>query len=169
MSDKIFKLTLVTPDRTVLDGVDATEVDAFGIDGAFHALPGHEPFLTALPETNPEKGPTEDFGKSTFWYRNPAGERHDYNVDGGFIEVLPHKVTVLAKFACSTEEMSSKEYYEAEKQIQEEITRKLEESKKKADKSEYELLEINEMELQLRKSVIRVQSSQRKRDFGKKS
>jgi F-type H+-transporting ATPase subunit epsilon len=171
MSDKTFKLTLVTPERTILDGVEATEVNVPGIEGVFHVLPGHEPFLTALSSSDPKEDPPKFF---QLWYRNPAGERIDFTVDEGFIEVLPDKVSVLAGFACPESEMTKAEFEESERLKQEEITKRLEETKKKDEKDmtqkdiEDRRIEISELELQLQKSMSRVQFSQRKKNVIKK-
>ena len=154
MSDRTFKLTLVTPERTVLDEVEAVAVDAQGMEGRFNALPGHEPFLTALSKK-----------MTTMWYRDPQGVRTDFVVEEGFVEVLPDRVTILAGYACAVPEMEKAEFMELEKQKQEELQKRIEEAQKKPEQSEDERIEINELELQLQKSMIRVQmASQRKKD-----
>ena len=122
MSDKTFKLTLVSPERTVLDGVEAVAVDAQGVEGRFNALPGHEPFLTALKK-----------GMSFVWYRDPAGTRTDFMVEDGFVEVLPDRVTILASYACPVPELDKEEFMEGEKQKQDEIKKRIEEAQKKPD------------------------------------
>ena len=83
MSQRQFKLTVVSPDRSLVKDVDIIAMGAKGSAGEFSALPGHTPFLTDLPP-------------SIMWYKSPDGLRTEILVGGGFVEVLPEKVTVLA-------------------------------------------------------------------------
>ena len=80
------KLTLeiVTPDRALVrDEVD--EIQVPGSEGSFGILPGHTPLLAIL-------------GIGELWYRI-GQEKHFVAVTGGFVEVLPERVTVLAQVA----------------------------------------------------------------------
>ncbi|MDR2349147.1 MAG: F0F1 ATP synthase subunit epsilon [Deltaproteobacteria bacterium] len=144
MSEKHFKLTLVTPEHSLLDGEEAIAVNAQGTEGTFNARPGHEPFLTALKD------------RSELWYRSPSGEVVDFYVEDGFVEVLPDRVTVLAGYACRNEEMSKDDFLELENQRTAEIRKKIEETKKIQD-TEKGRIEIEELEIQLQKSVTRLQ------------
>lgn len=77
------KLTLevVTPDRSLVrEEVD--EVQVPGSEGYFGVLPGHTPLLATLKV-------------GEFWYR-VGQEKHYLAIAGGFVEVLPDRVTVLA-------------------------------------------------------------------------
>jgi|SRR5687767_4899066 len=77
------KLTLeiVTPDRSLVrDDVD--EVQLPGSEGYFGVLPGHTPLLSMLMV-------------GELWYRSGQEKRY-LAVAGGFVEVLPDRVTVLA-------------------------------------------------------------------------
>jgi len=81
---KTIHLRIVTPDRTVVDKpVDM--VGAVGTEGAFTVLPGHTDFLTALRS-------------DALWYRQD-GRTKELAVSGGFIEVKPDHVRVLADSA----------------------------------------------------------------------
>ena len=83
-------LRIVTPDRTVVDApVDM--VGAVGSEGAFAVLPGHIDFLT-------------DLRSDALWYRH-NGETREMAVSGGFIEVKPDHVSVLADSAEYVEEI----------------------------------------------------------------
>ena len=74
-------LEIVTPDRALVrDQVD--EVQVPGSEGSFGILPGHTPLLAIL-------------GIGELWYRT-GQEKHYVAVAGGFVEVLPERVTVLA-------------------------------------------------------------------------
>ena len=78
------KLEVVTPDKMVLSD-DVEIVVATGTEGEFGVLKGHIPFLTTLKE-----------GELRF----RKGGKLDYMaVTGGFAEVQPDKVTVLAEAA----------------------------------------------------------------------
>jgi F-type H+-transporting ATPase subunit epsilon len=80
------KLTLeiVTPDRALVrEEVD--EVELPGYEGYFGVLPGHTPLLATLKV-------------GELWYRT-GSEKHFLAIAGGFVEVLPDRVTVLAQIA----------------------------------------------------------------------
>jgi F-type H+-transporting ATPase subunit epsilon len=83
MSERQFKLTVVSPDRDLVVDLPVTAVGARGTEGDFTALPGHAPFLT-------------DLRPALMWYRGPDQVRQEIFVGGGFVEVLPGKVTILA-------------------------------------------------------------------------
>jgi F0F1-type ATP synthase epsilon subunit len=155
MSDKHFTLTLVTPDRCLLDAVDVIAVNAQGELGTFNARPGHEPFLTALK------------GNSELWYRDPTGTIVDFYVEDGIIEVLPERVTVLASVAYNTVEMSKGEVEEIERQKTEEIKKKIEETKRLASDSGMGKIEIEELEWELKKSTRRIQFLRKNKDLRK--
>jgi F-type H+-transporting ATPase subunit epsilon len=77
-------LELVTPERRVLSE-EVVEVRIPGVLGELGVLPGHTPLLTAL-------------GTGPLAYTQ-AGVEHRLAVQGGFAEVLPDRVTVLARVA----------------------------------------------------------------------
>ena len=81
MAEKILQLEVVTPEQTVVsEQVDI--VMAPGYFGEFGALPNHIPFLAQL-----QPGEVK--------YRK-GGQLEHLVVGGGYAEVLPTKVTVLA-------------------------------------------------------------------------
>jgi F-type H+-transporting ATPase subunit epsilon len=84
------RLLVVTPLRTVLD-TQTEEVQLPGILGALGVLPGHTPLLTALGT-----------GELAFRGRADSGL---LVVSGGFAEVLPDQVTVLADLVEAPEEI----------------------------------------------------------------
>ncbi len=79
------ELTVVTPEKEVVR-IDGQMVMAPGSVGEFGVLPNHTPFLTSLQT-----------GKLV--YKDNGGKDHLVFVSGGFVEVLPDKVTVLAESA----------------------------------------------------------------------
>ena len=78
------ELQIVTPDRLVLrENVDEVEIP--GSEGYFGVLPGHTPLLASL-------------AVGELWYRQ--GQEKTYlSIAFGFAEVLPDRVTILARLA----------------------------------------------------------------------
>jgi F-type H+-transporting ATPase subunit epsilon len=89
MADRL-KLELATPTRLVVSG-EADEVVVPGTEGAFGVLPGHAPLLSLV-------------GTGEVMYRT-GREEHYLAVSGGFAEVGPDHVTILAETAESPEEI----------------------------------------------------------------
>ena len=84
------RLEVVTPERVVLQE-DADIVVARGAEGDLGVLHGHEPLITPL-------------AVGEMMYRVRGEERH-LAVSGGFLEVTPDKVVVLADVAERSEEI----------------------------------------------------------------
>lgn len=81
MAEKLH-FSLVSPEREVFVG-DVDQVDAPGSEGDFGVLAGHAPFMTALRE-----------GFVTVH----EGERlHRFELQGGFADVSPLGLTILAE------------------------------------------------------------------------
>lgn len=87
---KTITLEIVTPDKMVLKE-DVDYVGAPGINGEFGVLPDHIPFLSAL-------------GIGSLYYKL-NGKKFYVFVAGGFAEVSPAKVTVLAEVAEKAEDI----------------------------------------------------------------
>ena len=84
MIPKELTLEIVTPDRPLVhETVD--EVVLPGTEGELGILPGHTPLLTTLKV-------------GALWYRK-RDQRYYVAVALGFAEVLPDRVTVLARMA----------------------------------------------------------------------
>ncbi len=83
MTDKLH-FSLVSPERELFSG-QVDQVDAPGSEGDFGVLAGHAPFMTALRE-----------GVVTV-HNNGTLER--YAIEGGFADVTPDGLTVLAESA----------------------------------------------------------------------
>ena len=75
------RLDIVTPDRHVLTE-EVDEVNIPGSEGYFGVLPGHLPLLTMI-------------GTGVLSYQL-KGKRHPFAVNGGFAEVLPDRVIIMA-------------------------------------------------------------------------
>jgi len=76
--------SLVSPEREVFSGL-VDQVDAAGVEGDFGVLPDHAPFMTALRE-----GRVLVIDGST---------RRAFDVQGGFADVTPAGLTILAEHA----------------------------------------------------------------------
>ncbi len=79
---KTIQVEVVTPERSAFSG-PATYVIARGTEGELGVLPEHAPLITALRE-------------SVLMVRRPDGQEIRMGVTGGFLEVTPTRVTVLA-------------------------------------------------------------------------
>lgn len=84
------RLEVVTPERLLLEE-DADIVVARGAEGDVGILHGHEPLITQL-------------ATGELMYRS-EGEVHHLAISGGFLEVRPDKVVVLADVAERSEEI----------------------------------------------------------------
>lgn len=84
MADK-FILEVVTPQKAVVSEA-IQSISAPGSEGEFCALKGHTTFLTSLKI-------------GSIFYKDSAGNERTLFVNGGFAEVLPNKVTILAESA----------------------------------------------------------------------
>ena len=103
MSEGI-ELEIVTPERKLL-AVHASEVIVPGIEGYFGVLPGHAPFLTRL-------------GVGEISYKDPAGTHYLAAADG-IVEVLPNRVTILARLCESSREIDVERAREAKRRAEE--------------------------------------------------
>ena len=133
MAEKIL-LEIVTPEKKVLsETVDI--VVAPGEEGEFGALPGHIPFLCKLK-----------VGELKF--RIGTVSRH-IAIMGGYAEVLPHHVTILATAA---EEASEIDVVRA-KLARERAERRLAESKDK--------MEFTRAQAALQRAIARLKVAER--------
>ncbi|MBN2741611.1 MAG: F0F1 ATP synthase subunit epsilon [Rhodobacteraceae bacterium] len=83
---------LVAPERKLASEGEAVEVMVPGADGDLTVMPGHAPMLTTLRP-----------GRLTLVTRS---ETHSYAVTGGFAEITPEGVTVLAERSLPAEEFT---------------------------------------------------------------
>jgi F-type H+-transporting ATPase subunit epsilon len=86
MAEKLH-FSLVSPERELFSGL-VDQVDAPGSEGDFGVLAGHAPFMTTLKE-----------GRVTV---HNDGHLKVYEVRGGFADVTPDGLTVLAEHAVET-------------------------------------------------------------------
>ncbi len=83
MADKLH-FSLVSPECELFAG-EVDQVDAPGSEGDFGVLANHAPFMTALKE-----GPVRVYNNGTVT---------TYQVRGGFADVTPEGLTILAEHA----------------------------------------------------------------------
>lgn len=76
--------SLVAPERQLFSA-EVDQVDAPGAEGDFGVLAGHAPFMTAL-----KAGPVTVYEGSS---------RRVFNIEGGFADVTPAGLTILAEQA----------------------------------------------------------------------
>jgi len=82
MPNNTFNLTVVAPDKTVVDEV-VDSVTAPGVLGYFGIMAGHEPFVTQLKP-------------GVVTYRDAGGAESHVFVAGGFCEASGQTVIILA-------------------------------------------------------------------------
>ncbi|MGV3617657.1 MAG: ATP synthase F1 subunit epsilon [Fimbriimonas sp.] len=97
-----FHLSVVAPDKSVVEEA-ATSLVAPGNEGYFGVMAGHVPLIAAL-----RPGLLE--------FADKVGTRHFVYIGGGFVEVTPERVTVLADEA---ERASNIDLASAERSLEE--------------------------------------------------
>jgi F-type H+-transporting ATPase subunit epsilon len=133
------ELEIVTPERKLL-AVHASEVIVPGIEGYFGVLPGHAPFLTRL-------------GVGEISYKDPAGTHYLAAADG-IVEVLPNRVTILARLCESAREIDVERAREAKRRAEETM-------KQSAKLSDQDMLMV---ELSMKKALTRLMVAGRTRN-----
>lgn len=132
---------IVTAERTVFDDhVDM--VVAPGIEGQLGILPSHAPLITSLT-----------YGELVL--HREGLEDEFIAIGGGFMEVLPDHVTILADSAERAEEIDEARAEEARKRAAELMAQK-----------QTEDVDLARAEAALRRSMIRLKVARRKRRAG---
>ena len=134
------KLDIVTVERLVYSE-DVDMVIAPGIDGELGILPRHAPLLTALAygELRAKRG----------------SEEYSFAVSGGFMEVQPDHVTVLADTAEYAEEIDIERAEAARRRAEERLQAMAD------DKIDY-----TKAEAALRRSLVRIKVAEARRRRG---
>ncbi len=104
-----FELTVVSADRKIFSG-QVTSVRVSGVEGELGVYAGHTPLLTAI-KPGMVKFTLED-NKEEFIY-----------VSGGFLEVQPTVVTVLADVAIRGDELDEQRILAAKRKAEETISK----------------------------------------------
>ena len=100
------KLEIVTQERRVYSADDVEMVIAPGSEGEMGILPRHAPLITSLQE-------------GVMRVKRLGGREEMLAIHGGFMEVLPDQVTVLADSAERAEEIDIARAEEARQRAQE--------------------------------------------------
>ncbi len=113
------RMEIVTPDKLVLSD-DVEYVGVPGIIGQFGVLSNHIPFLSALTI-------------GSLYYRKEGKNKYVF-VSGGFAEVSPDSITILAESAEKAEEIDTTRA----KQAKERAEQRLREKQEKVDSARAE-------------------------------
>lgn len=128
-------LEVVTPDRSIVTE-EVDEVQLPGAEGYLGVLPGHTPLLATL-------------GVGELWYRKGVEQRF-LSLAGGFVEVLPDKVTVLAQIAERAEDIDIARAERAKQRAEERLNKSVE-------------VDFERARIALLKSLVRLQVASRAR------
>jgi len=123
------RLEIVTPDRSLVRE-DVDEVELPGSEGYFGVLPGHTPLLSMLKV-------------GELWYRVGQEKRH-LAVAGGFVEVLPDRVTVLADIGERAEDIDLARAEAAKRRAEERLAKPVD-------------IDVERARIALLKALIRLQ------------
>lgn len=127
-------LQVVTPDRLIVqEQVDEVEIP--GAEGYFGVLPGHTPLLASL-------------AVGELWYRK-GQEKFYLSLAFGFAEVLPDRVTILARLAERAEDIDVERAEQARRRAEERLAQ---------SKSDFD---YERARVALTKSIMRLQVSAR--------
>jgi F-type H+-transporting ATPase subunit epsilon len=134
------RLDIVTAERLVYSE-DVDMVIAPGIEGELGILPRHAPLLTALTygELRARRG----------------GEEESFAIGGGFMEVQPNQVTVLADTAERAEEIDLERAEAARRRAEERVRDRAQED-----------VDFARAEAALRRSVTRIKVAEARRRRG---
>ena len=102
-----FNLTIVSAEQKIFEG-EVKQIQATGVEGELGILPGHTPLLTAIKP-----------GIIKFTLQD--GNEEVIYVSGGFLEVQPNIVTVLADVAIRGRELDAERIREAKRKAEENI------------------------------------------------
>ena len=109
MADKLH-FSLVSPEREILSA-DVDQVDVPGVEGMIGVLPDHAPFMTVLAPG--------------FVSVRTGSEEKRFFVLGGFAEITPAGLTLLAEQAVAAEELT-KDFVNDRVKMAEEALEKIE-------------------------------------------
>jgi len=103
-----FQLQIVSADRSIVNET-VDEIQVPGSEGYFGVLPGHTPLLALL-------------GTGELWFRR-GSETSYVSLSGGFAEVQPDRVTILAQLAERADEIDIVRAEAAKRRAEERLSR----------------------------------------------
>ena len=130
MAEKLF-LEVVTPQKALISE-EAEIVVAPGSEGEFGALKGHTTFLSSLK-------------LGTLRYKDASGKERYVFINGGFAEVLPDKITILAESAERRKDIDLPRANKAKERAEKRLTAKSED------------IDMIRAEVALRRAIHRIQ------------
>lgn len=107
---KTLSLSLVTPEKQLLDAVQVESVVLPALEGELGVLPGHLPMIVQL-------------GFGALRYKRD-GKEEDFAVMGGFAEILRDGVNVFAEGAALAGEINEEEENQKIKRVKDSLSRK---------------------------------------------
>ncbi|MDX1523251.1 MAG: F0F1 ATP synthase subunit epsilon, partial [Anaerolineae bacterium] len=134
-----FHLEIVTVERNIYDD-QVNMVIAPGSEGVLGILPNHTPLLTGL-----------DYGELQI--KKDGEEDQFLAIGGGFMEVQPHHVVVLADSAEHVDEIDIERAAAARQRAEERLAR----AKKGED------IDFSQAQAALRRSIVRIKITERRR------
>ncbi len=141
-----FTCNIVTQERTVFSG-EVKSVSLPGTEGRMGILPNHSPLLTTL-------------GFGEVMLRTPAGEEQYFAIGGGYAEVQPDGVIVLADSAEQAQEIDIERAERAR-----EAAEKAMASIDKSDPDVYAQIQASLMRAQIRVDVGRKRAGRHRREM----
>ena len=141
-----FTCNIVTQERTVFSG-EVKSVSLPGTEGRMGILPNHSPLLTTL-------------GFGEVMLRTPAGEEQYFAIGGGYAEVQPDKVIVLADSAEQAQEIDIERAERARAAAEKAMT-----SVEKGDPDAYAQIQASLMRAQIRVDVGRKRAGRYRREM----
>lgn len=103
-----FTLQIVSADRSIVNET-VDEVEIPGSEGYFGVLGGHTPLLALL-------------GTGELWFKQ-GNDTHYVSLSGGFAEVQPDRVTILAQIAERADEIDLARAEAAKRRAEERLSR----------------------------------------------
>ncbi len=137
------RLEFVTPERAIVhDEVD--ELQLPGEEGFLGVLPGHTPMLVSLKV-------------GEMWYRKGTEKFHGF-VGFGFAEILPDRVTILARIAEKADDIDLERAESAKRRAEERLA--------EAVKGGVSEMDYERARIALLRAITRLQVSQHARTRG---
>jgi F-type H+-transporting ATPase subunit epsilon len=132
----MLNLEVITPEKLALREV-VDEVVLPGLDGELGILPEHTPVISQL--------------KTGILVYRQGNERKQMHVSGGFVEVLPDRVSVLSDVAEKPEEIDLERARLARERAEKQLSSRSEE------------IDFRQAELKLERALTRIQLAERGR------
>lgn len=128
---ELFQFELVSPERQLLSE-QVAEVVVPGTEGEFGVLKNHSPFMSTIKP-------------GILKVRNEGGDLVEYFVRGGFADVAPSGLTILAEQAVPVAEISAEQLEQQIKNAEEDVAdAKDDDAKQKAEMTLSQLKDVAE-------------------------